>query len=211
MDSVILKQREVFEKETFPHLEALWRFAWWLNMGSSSAEKFVIKTIVRAYNEWPIPLNVKSSKVMLFSLLTDEIFGVGKQRQKLFDSDQFVSEDIMTTIGSEEGYPNDVLSAIDQLGLLLPNGLSEGTVSRIINQLRPRPRLILLLLYIGEFSYADIAFITDLPLKSVRIILFRISRLIPVYILKYNVPRIYPKKALAKCTIDNLGDKGRLH
>jgi DNA-directed RNA polymerase specialized sigma24 family protein len=177
--------RKAFDEESLPHLEALWRIARCLTLRDSLAEEILTNTMIRAYSEWPYSIDKISNKIRLFRILTREIFGFGTERQKLYHPGQFLSENIRITADSDSGNLRNTLSAIDQLQMKRPNGFSEESVWGIIANLRPQSRIILLLLYIGEFSYADIAFIMDLSRNSVRMILARVRKLIPEHMLEH--------------------------
>nr|MBN2278802.1 sigma-70 family RNA polymerase sigma factor [candidate division Zixibacteria bacterium] len=178
-------RRKTFEEDTFPHLEALRRTALWLTIHDSIAEDLVLNTMARAYDKWSYTYDLVSNKTRLFKVLTREFLGFGKERQKWYHSGQYLSENISVTSDPEAGNPRNSISVIEQLEQRLANGFSEKFVRHIIVRLRPQSRLILSLLYIGEFSYADIAFITDISRNSVRAILARVRKLIPEYMLEY--------------------------
>jgi len=59
-----------------------------------------------------------------------------------------------------------------------PEVVVKGTIAR----LRPESRLMMILLFRERFSYAEIAYITDLHLSSVRAILQRLRRAIPHFL-----------------------------
>jgi len=185
MNAGNLSKRQAFEKESFPHLDALWRIARWLTMQDSLAEEIVTNTMIRAYNEWPYSLEADNNKPRLFQILTREIYGFGLYRHLQDHQGQFLSENIKITTDSTAWDQQNIVPAVDELQLKMPNGFSEESVEGIITQFRPQSRLILLLLYIGEFSHADIAFITDLSVNSVRMILSRVRNLILKYMLEY--------------------------
>jgi len=178
-------QREVLEEEFFPYLDALWRTARWLTNSDSLAEDLVVNTMTRAYSEWSYSGDLIGNKTWLFKVLTREFLGFGKERQKPYHPGQYLSENISVTADPEAGNPRNTVSAIEQLQQGSANGFSEDFVRGIVARIRPQSRLILSLLYIGEFSYTDIAFITDLSRNSVRVILARIHKLMSKCILEY--------------------------
>lgn len=178
-------QRDVFEEEYFPYLDSLWRTARWLTTSDSLARDLVVNTMTRAYGEWSYSVDLISNKPWLFKVLTREFLGFGKERQKRYHPGQYLSENIRVTADPEGGDPRNTISAIEQLQQRLANGISEESVRRIIVRLRPGSRLILSLLYIGEFSYSDIAFITDLSRNLMRVILARVRKLMSKCILEY--------------------------
>ena len=176
---------EVFEEKYFPYLDALLRTARWLNIHDSFAEDLVMNTMMHAYSEWSYSGDLIDTKTWLFKTLTREYLGFGKERQKSYHQGLYLSENINVTADPEGGNPRNTISAIEQLRQRLANGISEESVRRIIVLLRPQSRLILSLLYIGEFSYTDIAYITDLSRNSVRVILARARKLMSKCILEY--------------------------
>jgi DNA-directed RNA polymerase specialized sigma24 family protein len=176
-------RRERFENNTFPHLDALWMTALWLTMRDSLAEKLVLKTMTRAYLEWQDSGDLVNNKARLFRILTREFFSSGKRRHQWHQPGKYLSENIRTTTSSERRFPQDATSAIEPSHLPLLTGVSDVPVKGAIARLRPRSRLIMILLFRERFSYADIAFITDLSRNSVRTILTRLRAVITSYVL----------------------------
>lgn len=176
-------QRKRFEEDTFPHLEALWRTAMWLTSHSSMAEILVLKTMIRASRSWSVPNSTVSSKARLFRILTWEFFKAGSRKRP---PDRFPPvENRVTGVTLDDGrqYPRASIYCRD---LLLMTRFSDESVKRVIAHLKPKSRLIMILLFREGFSYADIAYITGLRKDSVRSILDRLRRLILQYLVEYS-------------------------
>ena len=178
-------RRERFVNDTFPHVETLWRIARWLTIHDSLAEDLVVNTMARAYVEWSYFVDPIGNKNWLFKVLTREFLGTGKERHKRYNPGQYLSENIRVTADPGAANPRNTASTFEQLKQRLANGSSEESVRGIIVRIRPQPRLILSLLHIGEFSYTDIAYITDLSRNSVRVILARVRKLISQRMLEH--------------------------
>jgi len=176
-------RREIFERDLSVYLEAIWKTALWLTMRRSLAEALVIKTMTRAYHEWQDPIDSVNGKARLFRILTREFFGFGNRKHSS-GLRLFLSESIKVTAGSQGRSPQNTISTIEHTQLSLLTGISGVSVKGAIARLKPHSRLMLILLYRERFSYSDIAYITDLPMDSVKTILTRLRRLIPGYILE---------------------------
>ncbi len=174
-------RRKTFEKDTFLHLDALCRTATWLTMRQSLVENLVLRTMTRAYRLWHKPADPVRGKARLFRILIRSFFGANPQVHK---PGRYLSENLGFAELMEEGngYHSKASIGHQQLPLLMmaPDASVMGTIAR----LRPQSRLMMILLFRERFSYADIAYVTDLDESSVRSILTRLRRLVPLYLLK---------------------------
>ncbi len=178
-------RRKVFEKDTSPHVDALWRTALWLTLRGSLAENLILKTMTRAYQEWQDSEDLVNSKARLFRTLTREFFGFGKHKRHCQPSSAFLSENIRTIADPQGRNPQVTTAAIGYSQLPLLADTSQVAVKGAIARLRPRSRLMLILLLRERYSYADIAYITDIRESSVKAILTRLRRLIPLYLAEH--------------------------
>jgi len=170
-------QRETFEKDTFPHLEALQRTAQWLTMRRSHAEELVLKTMTQAYRSWHGSINTAGGKARLFRILVGEFYDNGNRRHQTGRSLQERRE--VAGGSGKEGrqYPN---ASVDRWELLPVTRISGVFVKGAIARLEPQSRLIMILLFHEHFSHAEIAHITGLRKDSVKLILARFRRKIPL-------------------------------
>ena len=192
-------RRERFENETFPHLDAVWKTALWLTKRRTAAEKLVLGTMIRAYREWHVPDDRVGDKVRLLRVLTREFFGYGKQRRR-WDQPGALSENVRSSAGSGRRIPPGPVSTIEHSQLPPLSEISDVFVKGAIARLRPRSRLIMLLLFRERFSYSDIAYILDLSRDSVRTILARLRAVVLRVVRENYVPFILPQNTPAGST-----------
>ncbi len=178
MPTVKTARRERFEEDTVPHLEALWRIALWLTMRRSYAETLVLKTMTQAYCSWHRDSDTAGSKAWSFRILAREFFevGTGKRLPGRFPPEH-------GTTGAK-GCRRCPPTSIKGWELSLLSNLSDVSVKGATARLRVQSRLIMILLFRERFSYADIAYITNLRRDSVKSTLSRLRRLIPRYLVQ---------------------------
>lgn len=173
-----------FEKDTDPYVEGLWRTALWLTKRWSLAEQLVLKTMTEAYRSWSESDETIDSKARLFRILSREFMEAGYPKDR---RDWYLPEESAATADNGNGNGNGngqrAHVSIDERELLILTKIPDVSIRGVIARLRPESRLIIILKMHEEFSYADIAFITDLRRDSVRSILQRLRRLIPQYVL----------------------------
>jgi DNA-directed RNA polymerase specialized sigma24 family protein len=178
-------RRQTFETDTFLHLDALYRTAVCLTMRRSLADDLVLSTMRRAYRSWHKPADAVSDKARLFRILARSFFEANPQIHK---PGRYLSESLGSAALMEEGngHHNKASIGHQQLPLLMmaPDVSVMGTIAR----LRPHSRLMMILLFREQFSYADIAYVTDLDENVVRSILTRLRRLVPLYLAKHAEP-----------------------
>ncbi|MCB2229851.1 hypothetical protein KQH82_03980 [bacterium] len=180
MDSAKSGRRKQFEKDAFPHFEALWKSALWLTMRSSSAEELLAESLTKAYLTWHDCDSELDSKARLFRVMAREFAPVGT-RQRL--AVEFLPE-FGTAENNDDNSEFLSVSAARLRSLqdvTIPNMRIKGAIAR----LRPMSRLVIILLVREEFSYAEIAYITDLRRASVKAIVGRLHRYLPRYLARY--------------------------
>jgi RNA polymerase sigma-70 factor (ECF subfamily) len=176
-------QRERFEQDALPHLEALWRTALWLTMRRNSAEDLVLRTMAQAYGSWDMSDNEAGPKVRLFKILTSEYFDTSHPRHQ---PSRFLPETEMSGCDSHQ-YP---IASVDFQELVQLTDIPDVSIKGAVTRLRVQSRLIMILLFRERFSYADIAYITDLSRDSVRLILSKLRSLIPRYLMPIVVGEV---------------------
>lgn len=177
-----LSRREKFERDTFPHVEALQASALWLTMRWTNAEALVLKTMTKAYRSWHNSPDRSSDKARLFRILVREVSGLGYRR---FQNRGYLPENGETAANKDNGHGHHQSESIDRRELSQLTGIPGIYVRAAIARLRPLSRLIMTLLFRERFSHADIGYITDLRDDSVKSILSRLRRLIPRYLLQH--------------------------
>jgi len=174
-------QRKRFEEDTLPHVEVLWRAALWLTMRWSYAEDLMLRAMTQAYRSWHGPADKFGCKARLFRVLVREFYDNGNRRHQ---TGRCLSQPGRNAEYADDGGRPYKGVSIDRGGLLLLTGMSDSSVRGAIARLRTSSRLITILMMREGFSYADIAYITDIRANSVKSIVGRLHRLIPQYLVQ---------------------------
>lgn len=172
-------RREEFEAVALPHVEALWRTALWLTMKRTSAEELVVRTMTQAYRTWDDSHDAAGNKAFLFRILVRKFSKIGKRKNR---PGGFLFENGNGAPNPRNGGRQSAAGSIDEGELWRLTWIPAPIIRGAIARLRPQSRLIMLLLLRERFSYADIAYITDLPRESIKSILVRLRRLIPRFL-----------------------------
>ena len=174
-------RRARFESDALPHLELLWGAALWLTMRLSHAEDLVIDAMTQAYHSWEDSDQAVGSEVRLLRFLIRAFFATGGRPHR---PGRFLPEPHLTAenaCDSAQPYP----PPLTRRQQVLLTEMSSVSVRQVIAHLRVESRLIMVLLSHKRFSYADIAYITDLSENSVRVILGRLRKTIPQCLMLY--------------------------
>jgi len=177
-------QRTKFKNDICAHLEALYQTSLWLTMRGSLAKDLTMRTMTSAYREWHTAKVLVSNKTYLFRILAREFFAPGEQRHTEYQTGKFLSENNGHIPDPNSGSLRHAVPEIESMRQLLKNEASAASVKGAIARFRPNARLVLILLYRENFTYDEIAYITDLSKTTVRKILSRLRKLIPGYILE---------------------------
>ncbi|MDD4051394.1 MAG: RNA polymerase sigma factor [candidate division Zixibacteria bacterium] len=161
-------RRMCFEAEAFPHLDALSRTAFWLTGNKPEADGLVCETFATAYRLWDITVSKIDFKTWLFKILT-RLF-CGSCRNHTRRSDFIESSD-----GDEvfPGVESMSAEALDDLGQRLLDEKMNGNVRAAITGLPADVRVVVILSFLEEFSYREIADIAGIDLDDVRSWLYR--------------------------------------
>lgn len=172
-------EREKFESETLPHLEALMRTALWLTMHGSRAETLIVETVLQEYPIWPTYDSAVDAKVRLFRSLARRFFQHGSLHHQ---SNTPVIERRPTEPDAVGGAWPDQSNTCDRQQLDRLDGIPNVAFKGAIARLTPQPRLMVLLRWRESFTYDEIAYVTDLSEQTVKTILSRLRQLIPRYL-----------------------------
>jgi DNA-directed RNA polymerase specialized sigma24 family protein len=151
----------------------------WLTLRRSAAENLVLETMAQAYRSWQNPTETIGSKARLFRTLTRERFGAMAPRYRI---EPMTHCQWRAAVGLVDNRTTKAPMAVAADDMVVLSSLSDVTVKGAVARLKVRPRLILLLLMREEFSYADIAYITDIRETTVRTLLSRLRHRIPHYL-----------------------------
>jgi RNA polymerase sigma-70 factor (ECF subfamily) len=174
-----LDPKQIFEKELFPHMEALKTFAYHLTYNDAEAEDLVQETYLKAHKFIDRYISGTNGKAWLFKILKNAYineFRKRSNRPKTVDyEDVFNWQDAgNATLKGTEDLRNEIFD--DRLG-------DEVTIA--LNALPMDFRTAILLCDIEGFTYEEIAKILDLPIGTVRSRLFRARNMLKELLRSY--------------------------
>lgn len=161
------RSARLFEKELFPHMEALKTFAYHLTYNEADAEDLVQETYLKAHKFIENYDAGTNAKAWLFKILKNAY--INEYRKKARRPQQVDIDD--TSKHSEGG--NQVADAHSDLRKDFFDDALGDEVTLALNTIPIEFRTIILLCDIENFSYEEIAKILDIPIGTVRSRLFR--------------------------------------
>jgi RNA polymerase sigma-70 factor (ECF subfamily) len=178
------KQRE-FEEVALVHIDALLRTALRMTKNESDSEDLVQETMLKAYRFFDRFERGSNIKAWLFKIMTN-IF-INNYRQKSRKPSSVSYEDIddnflyhqLENSKSKVANPEEVL-----FGKLI-----DGDVRKAIDELPEDFRMVVVLAFLEEFSYEEIAEIADIQLGTVKSRLHRARKLLQKSLWKYALLR----------------------
>ena len=178
------KQRE-FEEVALVHTDALLRTALRMTKNESDSEDLVQETMLKAYRFFDRFERGSNIKAWLFKIMTN-IF-INNYRQKSRKPSSVSYEDIddnflyhqLENSKSKVADPEEVLFA----------KLIDGDVREAIDELPEDFRMVVVLAFLEEFSYEEIAEIADIQLGTVKSRLHRARKLLQKSLWKYALLR----------------------
>ena len=175
------KQRkdELFEKEFFPHLDALYNFAYHLTYNEDDSNDLVQETYLKAYRFAESYEKGTNAKAWLFKILKNAF--INEYRRKAKQPSKVDFEDIVTYQDADDTkYANDL-----DLRQEIFQGMIGDEVTRAINSLPVDFKTVILLCDIEGFTYEEIAKIIDIPIGTVRSRLHRSRQMLKEMLTDY--------------------------
>ena len=174
------KSDELFEKEFFPHINALYNFAYHLTYNEDDANDLVQETYMKAYRFAHSYDEGTNAKAWLFKILKNAFINEYRKKSKRpakVDYEDYIhyhdKED--TKKGSDDlDMRKDYFS--DMLG---------DEITRAINSLPVDFKTVILLCDIEGFTYEEIAKIIDIPIGTVRSRLHRSRNMLKEKLVAY--------------------------
>ncbi len=157
---------EIFEKELFPHIDALKTFAYHLTYNEDDANDLVQETYMKAHRFIDKYIQGTNAKAWLFKICKNAY--INQYRKKSKQPSRVDFEDIVNFHDSDDRIPGYLDLREELFDKMLGD---EVTVA--INSLPIDFRTVVLLCDIEGFTYEEIAKIIDVPIGTVRSRLFR--------------------------------------
>lgn len=160
------KAESVFEKELFPHIDALKTFAYHLTYDEDDANDLVQETYMKAHRFIDKYIEGTNAKAWLFKILKNAYINEYRKKSKRPTRVDF--EDIVSYHNSDSVIPGYL-----DLREEIFDGMMGDEVTTAINSLPIDFRTVVLLCDVEGFTYEEISKIIDVPIGTVRSRLFR--------------------------------------
>jgi RNA polymerase sigma-70 factor (ECF subfamily) len=178
------KQRE-FEEVALVHADALLRTALRMTKNESDSEDLVQETMLKAYRFFDRFERGSNIKAWLFKIMTN-IF-INNYRQKSRKPSSVSYEDIDDNFLYHQ-LENSKSKGVDPEEILFAK-LIDSDVRKAIDELPEDFRMVVVLAFLEEFSYEEIAEIADIQLGTVKSRLHRARKLLQKSLWKYALLR----------------------
>lgn len=173
------RSQKIFEKELFPHMEALKTFAYHLTYNEEDADDLVQETYLKAHKFIENYDAGTNAKAWLFKILKNAY--INEYRKK---SRRPPKVDIDEVVSLREGESGNEAAFHDLRHDMIENTMGDE-VTIAINSLPLEFRTVILLCDIESFTYEEIAKILELPIGTVRSRLFRARNMLKERLKQY--------------------------
>ncbi len=153
---------KIFHEEFMPHIDALYNFAYHLTYDEEDANDLVQETYMKAFRFIDSYDAGTNAKAWLFKILKNAF--INEYRKKSKKPTKVDYEDF---IGYQDNEENSRVEYVD-LRHEIFSGMIGDEVTKALNSLPVDFRTVILLCDVENFSYEEIAKITDIPIGTVR-------------------------------------------
>lgn len=167
-----LRKDQLFEKEFFPHMDALYNFAFHLTYDEDDANDLVQETYMKAYRFANSYVEGTNAKAWLFKILKNAF--INEYRKKAKQPNKVDYEEIVSYHDQEDV---QLVGTLDLREEIFQDMLGDE-VTKAINTLPVDFRTVILLCDIEGFTYEEIAKIIDIPIGTVRSRLHRARQML---------------------------------
>jgi RNA polymerase sigma-70 factor (ECF subfamily) len=156
------RDRVRFEEDALALADQVYRVARRLVGSREEAEDLVQETYARAFRSWRSFTPGTNMRAWLFRILTNLNVDRGRrvqrspQLQPLEESDYFLANKLASAAGEE---------ALEQEQVV--ERMSQDSIVKALADIQPQFRDVVVLVDIGDFTYADAAQILDIPMGTV--------------------------------------------
>lgn len=182
------QQEKIFEEEFLPHADALANFAYYLAQDEDDVDDLVQDTLMKAFKSAEQYQEGTNSKAWLFRIMKNTFINEYKRRKR--GGQKVTYEEIVAFHDEEE---SSLTSYTDLRTELFGNMIGDEMMSAI-NELPSDFRTIMILCYVEEFQYEELAAIFDIPVGTVRSRLSRARGLLKEKLKEYAKTRGFGKE-----------------
>lgn len=182
------EKRRSFEREAVPHMDALLRTALRMTKSETDAEDLVQETFVKAYRFWDRFELGSNARAWLFKIMTNIFINEYRSRSRApisvsvdEENDDFVYGQV-ASLTSQENPETEFL-----------NKLLDDDVRRAIDTLPEDFKEVVVLSFLEDYSYQEIAEIVGLQLGTVKSRIHRGRKLLQKELHDYAVKQGYIK------------------
>lgn len=181
-------KRAAFEAEAIPHMDALLRTALRMTKNENDAQDLVQEALVKAYRFWDKFEPGSNCRAWLFKIMTN-IF-INEYRSKTrspvtVNVDEIDDNFLYGQLAAGDGTVNPEEKLFSKI--------FDADVRKAINNLPDDFRVVVVLAFLEDFSYQEIADIADLQLGTVKSRLHRGRKLLQKELFEYAVKNGYIK------------------
>ena len=157
------QKNKVFEEEFFPHINALYNFAFRLTTDEADANDLVQDTYLKAYRFIESYISGTNAKAWLFKILKNSFINNFRKKSKQPEKVDYETVEPYYNNQDDSDY-----TVTPDLRTEMFSALIGDEVSKALNDLPVDFRVIILLCDIEGFTYEEIAKIIDIPIGTVR-------------------------------------------
>jgi RNA polymerase sigma factor (sigma-70 family) len=161
--TMIKDQYKIFEIELLPHADALANFAYYLTQDEADADDLVQDTLLKAYKAIETYEEGTNAKAWLFRIMKNTFINEYKRKKRR--GYQVDYEEIGAYHDEED---NTNLTSYTDLRSELFGNMMGDEMMNAINELPIQYRTIMILCYVEDFQYEELAAIFDIPIGTVR-------------------------------------------
>lgn len=173
------RKDKIFHKEFLPQIDALYNFAFHLTYNEEDSNDLVQETYLKAYRFIDSYEEGTNAKAWLFKILKNAFINQYRKKSK-----QPARVDFEDIVGYHDTDDASQVKYVD-LRQEIFEGMIGDEVTRALNALPVDFRTVVLLCDIENFSYEEIAKITDIPIGTVRSRLHRARNMLKETLIEY--------------------------
>lgn len=166
------RERNAFEKEAMPHMDALYGYAMHLSRNASDAEDLVQETYIKALKNWHRYQQGTNCRAWLFRIMTNTFYNIQRSKKRR----RGIEADALPDIEMQVAEHHSDRGIYRPLEAQVLDRMVSKEVTDAIDSLPADFRTVLLLADLQDFSYKEIAEVCDCPVGTVMSRLYRARR-----------------------------------